>query len=346
MPSNGSVTTLAELAKQIGAHLVGDGSVQVDGIAPIDAAQPTQVTFLANSRYGEALKSSAAAAVIIAKETPGLPMAQLIVADPYYGYAQAMNRFHHVPRAARGISADARLATQAIGVDPDIAAFVSVAAGSVLGDRVTLHPGVRIGSGCSVGDDVVLHDNVVLRDGCTLGNRVVVHAGTVIGSDGFGYATHQGVHHKIPHVGIVRVEDDVELGANCAIDRGVMGDTVIGAGTKLDNLVQIAHNVQVGRGCLMAAQSGVSGSSRLGNFVVLGGQVGVSGHLKVGDQSMVGGKAGVTKSLSGGQMYSGFPAAPHREYLKGQALVARIPALRDALKQLTKRLEQLESGDP
>ncbi len=341
MPPSPEGRPLSALAEQVGGTVVGDGSVRIRGVAPIADAEPDQITFLANSRYREALTRSSAGAVIIARADASLPMAQLVVDDPYYAYATLLAFLCDRPRLARGISDDARVRAERVGTEPDIAAFVTVGEGTVLGDRVTLHPGVQIGEGCEIGDDVELFPNVVVRDHCRLGNRVRVHSGTVIGSDGFGYATHKGVHHKIPHVGRVIIEDDVELGANVTVDRGVMGDTRIGAGTKIDNLVQLAHNVQLGKGCLMASQSGVSGSSRLGDYVVLGGQVGVAGHLTVGDQVMVGGKGGVTKSLPGGQMYSGFPAAPHREYLKGQAAAARVPRMKEQIRQLQAQVDAL-----
>ncbi len=337
MPGSRDGVTLAALAEQVGGTVVGNADLRIVGMAPISDAGPEQLTFLANSRYREGLTRSQAGAVIIAASDAALPMAQLVVDDPYYAYARLMDFLTRTPRKARGISADARVDALSVGDAPNIAAFVTVGADSVLGDRVTLHPGVRVGEGCRIGDDAVLFPNVTVRDGCILGDRVIVQSGSVVGSDGFGYATHQGVHHKIPHMGRVIIGDDVELGANVTIDRGVMGDTRIGSGTKIDNSVHLAHNVQVGKGCLFAAQVGVSGSTQLGDYVVLGGQVGVSGHLRVGDRSMVGGKGGVTKNLAGGQMYSGFPAAPHRAYLKGQAELSRIPALRERIKQLEAR---------
>ncbi|MBI5137006.1 MAG: UDP-3-O-(3-hydroxymyristoyl)glucosamine N-acyltransferase [Nitrospirae bacterium] len=337
MPPSPNGATLAELAGLIGARLVGDGGRAVRGVGPIGDAGPDQITFLANPRYRPALGACKAAAVIIAEEVAGLPMAQLVMGDPYYGYARVLQHLYRAPRRAAGISTDARVAGT-VGEDPDIGPFATVGAGSSLGDRVTLHAGVRVGNHCAIGDDVVLHPNVVVYDGCVIGNRVIVHAGTVIGSDGFGFATHGGVHHKIPHVGRVVIGDDVELGAGVTVDRGALGDTVIGPGTKVDNLVQIAHNVRLGKGCLLVGQSGVSGSSELGDYVVLGGKAGVAGHLAVGDQAMIGGMAGVTKNLEGGQMYSGFPARPHREFMKAQAATLRVPELRERVRRLEDRL--------
>jgi UDP-3-O-[3-hydroxymyristoyl] glucosamine N-acyltransferase len=338
--------TLGELAEALGARLIGDPEAAIRGVAPLAEAAADEITFLANPRYRKDLEATGAAAVLLAEPVEGLKAAQLVVADPYAAYARVMQRLFGTRRAAPGVSPDARIDPAArVGAEAHVGAFVTVGPDAVVGARATLHPGVHVGAGCRLGDDVVLHPNVVVRDGCRLGHRVIVHAGTVIGSDGFGFATEGGVHHKIPHVGIVVVEDDVEIGANVTIDRAVLGETVIGAGAKLDNLVQVAHNVRVGPGSLIAAQSGISGSTTLGRYVVLAGQTGVAGHLTVGDGARVAGKAGVTKDVPGGETVSGFPAAPHRAQLKAQAAAARLPELRERLARLERRVRELEEGD-
>lgn len=339
MPPIPNPHTLQQLAERVGARLEGDPSLEITGIAPIGSATGNDLTFLANSRYQGELARCNAGAVILSEHQPGLTMAQLVVADPYYAYATLLTMLYTVPRSATGISPDARVACP-VGDDPDIAAFVTVGDGSVIGHRVTLHAGVRIGRNCVIGDDVTLHPNVVVRDGCRLGHRVIIQSGAVIGSDGFGYATHNGVHHKIPHVGNVVLEDDVEIGANVTIDRGALEDTRVGAGTKVDNLVQIAHNARLGRACLLVSQSGVAGSSELGDYVVLGGQVGVAGHVKIGKGTQVGGKAGVNKSIGPGLVVSGHPLLPLREHLKVLAVTARLPELRDRVNVLEKRLAE------
>ncbi|MFQ5508901.1 MAG: UDP-3-O-(3-hydroxymyristoyl)glucosamine N-acyltransferase [Leptospirillia bacterium] len=344
-PSKGF--SIAELAERIGARVVGDATATITGVAPLESAGSGDVTFLANPRYQKQLTDSAASAVIIGAEQEGLSLTQLVVDNPYFGYARLMDAFYRTPRKVRGISPDARIDPAArVGEAADIAAFATIGANSVVGDRVTLHPGVHIGEGCTVGDDVTLHANVVVGDHCRLGNRVTLQAGSVVGSDGFGYATDAGVHHKIVHAGAVVLEDDVEMGACVTVDRGVMGDTVIGAGSKVDNLVQVAHNVQVGRGCLLTAQLGISGSAVLGDYVVTGGQVGIAGHVTLGDRLVVAAKSGVTKDMDGDQMVSGFPAAPHREQLKMQAEQNRLPDIRERLDKLERVVRGcLSDGD-
>lgn len=337
---------LSAVAELVGARLIGDGARPVRGVAPLAEAEGDEVAFLANARYRKDLAATRAAAVLVAEPVEGSAAAQLVVPDPYAAFARLMRHLFERARKAGGVSPDARVdPTARIGADPDLAAFVTVGPGAVIGDRATLHPGARVEAGCRLGDDVTLHPNVVVREGCRIGHRVTVHAGTVIGADGFGYATEGGEHRKIPHVGGVVLEDDVELGANVTIDRAVLGDTVVGAGTKIDNLVQVGHNVRIGRGCLVVSQVGISGSTVLGDYVVLGGQAGVAGHLRLGRGARVGARGGVTKDVPDGQTVSGFPASPHREQLKAQAALGRLPELRERLGRLERRVREL-SGEP
>jgi UDP-3-O-[3-hydroxymyristoyl] glucosamine N-acyltransferase len=328
---------LAQVAEILGARLVGRPDGVVRGVGTLSDAGPDEVTFLANTRYAKALAGTRAVAAIVAEEVPGIATAQLVVANPYSAYARLMRELFTPERKARGLSPDARVdPTATLGPEPDVGPFVVVGPGCVIGARVTLHAGVHLGEGCRLGDDVTLHPGVVLREGCRLGSRVRIHPGAVIGADGFGYATGQGVHEKIPHVGTVVIEDDVEIGANVTIDRAVLGETVIGAGTKIDNHVQVAHNVRIGKGCLIAALVGVSGSSELGDYVVLGGQAGIAGHVHIGDGARVAARGGVTKDIPAGQTVSGFPAVPHREELRRQAALSRLPELRARVEALEK----------
>jgi UDP-3-O-[3-hydroxymyristoyl] glucosamine N-acyltransferase len=336
--------TLAQVAQIIGARLVGPADAVVRGVGTITDAAPDEVTFLSNPHYRKDLAHTRAGAAIVAEEAPGIAAAQLVVANPYLAYARLMRELFMPERKARGVSPDARVdPTATLGAEPDVGPFVVVGPGCVIGARATLQAGVHVGAGCRIGDDVTLHPHVVLREGCRLGNRVTIHPGAVIGADGFGYATGDGVHEKIPHVGTVVIEDDVELGANVTIDRAVLGETVIGAGTKIDNHVQVAHNVRIGKGCLIAALVGVSGSSELGDHVVLGGQAGIAGHVHVGRGTRVAGRGGVTKDIPPGQTVSGFPAIRHREELRRQAALSRLPELRARVEALEKAIE---SGAP
>lgn len=343
--------TLAQVAECIGARLVGPKDAVVCGVGTLADAGPDEVTFLSNTRYAKALAGTRAAAAIVAREVPEAAVAQLVVDDPYWAYARLMRELFTPERTAGGVSPDARVdPSAAVGAEPDIGAFATVGPGCVVGARATLHPGVHVGAGCTLGDDVTLHAGVVLRERCRLGARVTIHAGSVIGADGFGYATGAGVHEKIPHVGTVVVEDDVEIGANVTIDRAVLGETVIGAGTKIDNQVQVAHNVRIGKGCLIAALVGVSGSSELGDYVVIGGQAGIAGHVHVGKGARIAARGGVTKDIPAGETVSGFPAVPHREELRRQAALTRLPELRARVAALEKAAQAkahgAEGGEP
>jgi len=345
MPTANRSMTLAEVAEIIGARLIGPEDAVVCGVGTLADAGPEEITFLSNPHYRKALAGTHAAAAIVAAEVPEAAVAQLVVADPYSAYAKLMRELFTPMREAAGVSPDARVDPSAtVGPEPDIGAFVTVGAGCVIGARATLHPGVHVGAGCVLGDDVTLHAGVVLREGCRFGSRVTIHAGTVIGADGFGYATGEGEHRKIPHVGTVLIEDDVEVGANVTIDRAVLGETVIGAGTKIDNHVQVAHNVRIGKGCLIAALVGVSGSTELGDFVVIGGQAGLAGHVRVGNGVRIAARGGVTKDIPAGETVSGFPAVPHREELRRQAALTRLPELRTRVEALEKAADAEARG--
>jgi UDP-3-O-[3-hydroxymyristoyl] glucosamine N-acyltransferase len=218
-----------------------------------------------------------------------------------------------------------------------------VADGVKIGNRVVLFPGVVLYEGVEVGDDVTLHANVTVREGCRIGNRVIIHSGVVIGSDGFGYAPDGKGYQKIPQIGIVVIEDDVEVGANTTIDRAALGFTMIRRGTKIDNQVQIAHNCIIGENCIIVSQTGISGSTKLGEHVTLGGQVGIVGHLEIGDNVMVGAKSGVHNNVAGGQIFSGYPAFPHKEWLKSASVFSKLPEMRKTLNNLEKKVLELEA---
>jgi UDP-3-O-[3-hydroxymyristoyl] glucosamine N-acyltransferase len=265
------------------------------------------------------------------------------VKTPYLAFAKLLTLFHVRPFQAKGVMAGACIGENvAMGDQVSVYPGVCVADGVKLGNRVTLFPGVVLYEGVELGDDVVLHANVTVREGCRLGNRVIVHSGAVIGSDGFGYAPDGKEWYKIPQVGIVVIEDDVEIGANTTIDRAALDVTRIGRGTKIDNLVQIAHNCVIGKNCMIVAQVGIAGSAKLGEHVTLAGQSAVAGHLEIGANAMVGGMSGVHSSLPPGAIMSGIPAFPHREWLRASALYPKLPEMRKTLSTLEKRVQELE----
>lgn len=342
--------SLAEVAALLGAELVDaqDPAAEVTGLAPLDQAGPGAVSFIANKKYESALTDCAALAVICTPELAKNPHSTaLIVHDnPYLAFARLLATLNPPPRQAPGVHASAVVAPDAeLGEGVSVGPNVSIGAGAKVGARTILKPGVVLGPGAEVGEDSLLYANVSIYHGCKIGARCILHSGCVVGSDGFGFATDttRGVHEKIPQVGIVVVEDDVEIGANSAIDRAVMGETRIGAGTKIDNLVQIAHNVQVGRGCFLVAQVGIAGSTSLGNFVTLAGQVGLAGHLKIGDMVQVGAQSGVGRDVPAGTKMLGSPATLGSDMKRIYATRLRLPKMRQELRELRRQMAAIEA---
>jgi UDP-3-O-[3-hydroxymyristoyl] glucosamine N-acyltransferase len=283
--------------------------------------------------------------VIISPDMQGVSIPALVVKNPRYAFALALGIFYGKPYIPGGISDRAVIGKDVVlGNDPTIHPNAVVADGAKIGSRVTLYPGVYVGGGSIIGDDAVLYPNVSIREGVSLGCRVIIHSGTVIGSDGFGFVTDGGRHHKIPQVGGVIIDDDVEIGANCTIDRATLGNTVIKKGTKLDNMVHVAHNVTIGEHCLLAGQSGVAGSSTLGNYVVVGGKVAISDHLTIEDRVMIAGGSGVAHNVPSGQVVAGYPAIPIRDWLKVQAVLPKLPELKKIVSQLENRINELEKN--
>jgi UDP-3-O-[3-hydroxymyristoyl] glucosamine N-acyltransferase len=314
----------------------------VSGIAAVDAAGPGEVTFLSNPKYAQLARETKASAIIASRPVPGAGCAFLLTPDPYLAFARAVERFHPPVRLAAGVSAHASVhPTAALGKEVHVGPFAVVAEGAVVGDRVTLYPGAYVGRRAVVGDDAVLYPRVTLYEGVRVGKRAILHAGCVIGSDGFGFAPTPEGYRKIPQVGTVEIGDDVEIGANTTIDRAALGVTRVGRGTKLDNLIQVGHNVEIGRDTVIAAQVGISGSARIGNRVMMGGQTGMAGHIEVGDGVIVGAKSGVAVPLSSkeNRMWSGIPAMPHRTWLKMSTLLPKLP-------ELFRRVARLEGGKP
>ena len=340
-----SKISLADLGAQLGAEVVGDGSHEVSGVRPLDSATDGHLSFLHNPKYVDEARRSAAGAILVA-DPAVLPDRNLLVcSEPYLALARALEIFHPVTRPEPGVHPTAAVAEDVtIGEDASVGPLAAVAGGAAIGDRSVIGAGCVLGRGVVVGADCVLHPRVVVEDGCRIGDRCILHSGAVIGSDGFGFATVDGVHHKVPQVGIVVVEDDVELGANVCVDRAALGETRIGRGTKVDNLVQIAHNVEVGAHCLLVAQVGISGSTHIGHHTVFAGQSGCSGHLKIGSGVVLAARAAAFKDIPDGVTVSGAPARPHREWLKANANLQRLEGLREKIKQLERRLAELEEG--
>jgi UDP-3-O-[3-hydroxymyristoyl] glucosamine N-acyltransferase len=337
--------TLKTLAEAVEGRVIGNPDLVIRGAAGLEEAREGEITFLANPKYAPMLRETKASAVILSKPGPGISCSQLIVSDPYYAFSRILTMLTETAFRPNGISPQASIGKGArLGRDVSIHPFVTVGDRAVIGDRVTLFPGVYIGEETEIGDDSLIYPNVSIREKVTVGRRVIIHSGTVVGSDGFGFATHEGRHHKIPQIGTVLIGDDVEIGANVAVDRAAMGKTVIRRGTKIDNLVQIAHNVIIGEDCLIVSQVGISGSTGIGHHVTLAGQTGVAGHLTIGDHVVAGGRTGVTKDIDSHRVVSGFPAMPHRQWLEAQAVFTHLPELRKRIKELESKLEQLESS--
>ena len=332
--------TLNDLARLVGGTLTGDGRTLIRAVNGIKEAGPGEITFLANSKYAPLLASTKASAVIVAEGTSA-PIPALSVRNPDLAFAKIAEHLNGSSvRPAPGIHSSAVVAkTATLGKNVSIGPCCVIEEAASIGDNATLHAQVFVGRETTIGPDALIYPQVVVRERCSIGARVILHSGVVIGSDGFGYATDKGVHHKIPQVGIVVIEDDVELGANVTVDRARFGRTVIGQGTKVDNLVQIGHNVVLGRGCLLVSQAGIAGSTRLGDHVVMAGQSGLIGHLDIADGAIITAQSGVTKDVPAGVVMSGSPATDRRTHLKELAALSKLP---EALREIRKLREELE----
>ncbi len=340
--------TLRELARQLGARLIGDpadGDREVVAVMPADVAGAGDVTFVTDAKYEAAALNSGAAAAIVSRPIEGLGKPQLLVEDVNAALIQALMQF--APRQklpAAGVDPSARLADNVrLGQGVSIGPCVTIDSGVQIGPNTVIAGGCRIGENTTIGADCRLDGNVVVYHGCRLGNHVVIQANSTIGAVGFGYVFLKGAHTLIPHNGGVVIEDFVEIGANCCVDRAKFGNTIIGAGTKIDNLVQVAHNVVIGKCCLIAAQVGVAGSCRLGDGVVLAGQVGLADNIEIGAGTMVGAQAGVMSSVAPGQKLAWSPALDVKEAARTVAHVLRLPKLSQQVKQLVARVEKLEA---
>jgi UDP-3-O-[3-hydroxymyristoyl] glucosamine N-acyltransferase len=329
---------LDDLAVRLGATVRGDGATEVLRVKGLEEAGPGDLTFVSNPRYLGKLAATRASAAILSPDVEA-PLPALLTKNPYLAFARAVGLLHEVPRPSPGVHPTAHVdPTAELGEGAHVGAFCSLGARTRVGARTVVHPHVTLYDDVWVGDDCVIHSGVQVREGCRLGSRVVVQNGAVIGADGFGFAKDDdGRYQKIPQVGVVVIEDDVEIGALTAVDRAALGETRIGRGTKLDNLVQVGHSVTIGEDSVVAGQTGIAGSTRVGKRVVLAGQVGVVGHLEIGDDVVATAQTGVAHSVEAGTVVSGSPAIASRDWMKATAVFARLP-------ELLRRVRDLERG--
>jgi UDP-3-O-[3-hydroxymyristoyl] glucosamine N-acyltransferase len=337
---------LREIADRLRCRLEGDGDIEIRRVAGIELAQPGDLTFIAHEKYVGKLASTRASAVIAAPAVGalGATAALLLTEQPYLAFAHAVDLLTEAAAPPRGIDPASSVAPDAmLGADVAIGPFVTIGAGASIGARTVVYPNVVIGPGTRIGEDCIVRSQVSIRDGIVIGNRVILQDGAVIGSEGFGFARQSdGTHLKIPQRAGIVIEDDVEIGANAAVDRPAVGETRIGAGTKVDNLVQIGHGVKIGRRVLFAAQVGIAGSCVIDDDVVLAGQVGVANHVRLGKGVVATAQTGIPNSVDAGSYISGYPAIPHRDWLKSAAVYRQLPSLRQRVATLEKRIADLE----
>lgn len=330
--------TAEEIARRVGGTLAGDPAVVIAGVAPLDRATPGDLSFLGAPRYA-ALAAATRAGVLLlppalADAAPQVP-ARILVADPQAALLSILPLLFTAPPREPGVHPSAVVEPgAAVPADAAIGPGAVIGAGARLGARATIHAHAVVGRGVTLGDDCEIGPHVVLHPGSALGHRVRVRAGSAIGNEGFKYVWSDGAHRKLPHVGRCVLEDDVEVGANCCIDRGTVADTVIGAGTKLDNLVHVAHNVRIGRACLLIAQVGIAGSVEIGDGVILAGQAGVADNVRIGAGARIAAQSGVVGHVPAGETWAGFPARPHREQMRAYAALHKLAALLKPLERL------------
>jgi UDP-3-O-[3-hydroxymyristoyl] glucosamine N-acyltransferase len=345
--------TLTELAARVGGRVEGDGSLRIERVMALEAAGPGDVTFFANPKYRAGLAATRASAVIVGETEPVPPGLSLLrAANPYLAFAKVSTLFHP-PREPVPEIAPTAVVHGSARVHPSaqVMPLAFVGPDAEVGARTILHPGVVLAEHARVGEDCILYPNVVIREHCVVGNRCILQPGAVVGADGFGFAFdmegEEGSgprHYKVPQAGIAVIEDDVEIGANTCVDRATLGRTVVRQGAKIDDLVMIAHNVEVGPLSLLAAQTGISGSTRLGMGVLCAGQVGVVGHIEIGDGARLGAQAGVSNDVPAGETYSGCPAGPHAEWRRQMASLRRLPEILKRVRELEKEVEKLQEG--
>ncbi|RMD60329.1 MAG: UDP-3-O-(3-hydroxymyristoyl)glucosamine N-acyltransferase [Nitrospirae bacterium] len=332
---------LSEIAHLLGGVLIGDGDIEIKGVRGIEDAQEGDITLFTGGRYREALLNTKASAVITKERIKELEIPLIVVKNPYRAFAEVLKLFEEKFQHIRGVSQKAFVSSSA-EIEEDVTIYPGAHIGpkSRISRGVIIYAGVYIGEKTSIGEESIIYPNVTIREKVEIGKRVIIHPGAVIGADGFGYLYENGVHHKIPQIGGVIIGDDVEIGANTTIDRATTGYTIIGDGTKIDNLVQIAHNVKIGKNCIIVSQTGISGSCVIGDNVTLAGQVGISDHVEIVDGVIIGAKSGVSSSIKKPGAYSGIAAIPHKRWLRCQAIYSKLPELLNRIREIEKQLQK------
>lgn len=337
-----SALTLDQIATLTGGSQLGQGPATITGAAPFETAGPHEITWAGDAKFLKRLTDTRAGVVLVPRCVDKFPGCQVVVTNPQVAFVQVLNHFHPQERPVGKVDPRAVVAE-----DAQLGEGVYLGPGAVigrrvkLGDDVVIHPNTVVGDDVAIGDGCLIYPNVTIGRGTRIGRRVIIHAGAVIGSDGFGFAPDGKRFHKIPHTGIVQIDDDVEVGANVTIDRATFGRTWIQRGVKIDNLVQVAHNVTVGEDSVLVAQVGIAGSVTIGHHAVLAGQAGIAGHIQLGDRVTIGPQAGVGKSIPDGEVISGSPGIPHRQWLRVQRIVSSLPELKRKLADLEKQLTAL-----
>jgi UDP-3-O-[3-hydroxymyristoyl] glucosamine N-acyltransferase len=334
---------LNKIAEIVQGRIIGSPDIDITGVAGIEEAKAGDITFLSHVKNERYAFSTNASAIIAKEEIRDVSASLIIVRNPQLAFARTLDIFYKQTFKSIGIS-KGTVAGENVSVGDDVSIHPMVFLGNnvSIGNRTVLFPHVYVGDNVTIGDDSIVYPQVTIREKVTVGRRVIIHSGTVIGSDGFGYVQESGKHYKIPQVGGIIIDDDVEIGANVTIDRATVGNTTIGSGTKIDNLVQIAHNVRIGKNCIIIAQVAIGGSAEISDGVILAGQVAVRDHVKIGKGVMIGGQSGVGQDISDGQMFSGTPAIPHRTWMKAQSIYSKLPEYIRRLRKLERKIEEEE----
>ncbi len=340
--------TLGELAEYVGGRVRGDANAVIRSASTLGRAGEGDISFLSNEKYEKQLMTTKASAVIVGKDTFTTTVHLLIAEDPYYAFMQIMVLLHgHRKHKKTGVSPRAIISDSAkVGADCHIHDFVTIADGAKVGDGCIIYPCSYIGENVQIGNDCILYPNAVIYEGCRIGSRVIINANATIGEDGFGFAGHNGVHYKIPQIGCVVIEDDVEIGAGCGIERGTLNDTIIGQGSKLGDLVAIGHGTKIGPHCLLVAQVGVAGSTTMGHHCIVGGQAGIVGHITIGNNVAIGAQAGVINSVGDGKVVLGAPAIDANQGKRAYGVIQYLPEMRQNIRELQEKIERLLTGGP